>query len=516
MRLPIIMILLFLTNLNCFSDEFNVPKGVELTETNLYTSFVKVLRVRETPELKSKVIGILNYGEYAEFAGEISNNETIVDFNGENISEKWIKIKLKNGQYGWAWGGFIVPLKKYIDKLYGIEMMIPNTENMAIWFSRIDFPDKEYPSLRKTIAYDFMSIKNITFGINGGEDFNFDIKYAEFKKNTTRKTFLFTPGTIRNDLFDNLQSSHEDTMLSYIVTLLPKNIQERIVNNSIETDDEIFLNAINTNIIKNRQFYNPDVFTESILEKYNIDSTMKMFLNKYNTFSDLQIQEANRKILNALFPDVLPLESETEFSFYTNPYDIDAIASNFSEYFIDYWFDFSDINMNLLSKISFEEKTIIEKLLKFSAKEYYLIKNDPSTINFIKISRDAKDRYIDKIEEKINANNEYVLNQRDISLMNRWWGGSTFNEALKKLRSKDIDAYYFSYNISLEDQKKIWSIFKKYNYNPKNCYGTHGWRNYKENAYYFASKIRNAEGSYLALKWVACTEIMINSIKHLF
>lgn len=110
--------------------EIIVPEGVEITETNLWTPFVDTLRIRETPDLNGKVIATIKLGEQVEYAGETSTNTSTVDFNGEKITDSWIKVKMKDGRIGWGWKGFMVGLKKYFDPKSRISFLIPQIDKV--------------------------------------------------------------------------------------------------------------------------------------------------------------------------------------------------------------------------------------------------------------------------------------------------------------------------------------------------------------------------------------------------
>lgn len=116
MRIITTVLVLMTCGLATVSAEIQVPEGVEITDTNLWTPFVEVLRVRETPDLNGKVVATIKLGEQVEYAGETSANQSTVDFNGEKITDSWIKVKLPDGKTGWAWRGFLLELSNIKDK----------------------------------------------------------------------------------------------------------------------------------------------------------------------------------------------------------------------------------------------------------------------------------------------------------------------------------------------------------------------------------------------------------------
>ncbi len=126
MRIITTVLVLMTCGLAMVSAEIQVPEGVEITDTNLWTPFVEVLRVRETPDLNGKVVATINLGEQVEYAGETSANQSTVDFNGEKITDSWIKVKLPDGKTGWAWKGFMVSLKKYASKYMQLVYYYPS------------------------------------------------------------------------------------------------------------------------------------------------------------------------------------------------------------------------------------------------------------------------------------------------------------------------------------------------------------------------------------------------------
>lgn len=70
-------------------------------------SVVSNLRVREQPDLESKVISMLQEGEKVVFLGEKSNNTESVVLRGQKITAPFFKIKTLGGEIGWVFGGAI-------------------------------------------------------------------------------------------------------------------------------------------------------------------------------------------------------------------------------------------------------------------------------------------------------------------------------------------------------------------------------------------------------------------------
>jgi len=125
MKIVMILSVLILFVACTANSEEKLPEGVEITETNLWTPFVDVLRIRETPDLNGKVIATIKLGEQVEYAGETSTNQSTIDFNGEKITDSWIKVKMKDGKIGWGWKGFLYRLVKYYDKYLLVSMYVP-------------------------------------------------------------------------------------------------------------------------------------------------------------------------------------------------------------------------------------------------------------------------------------------------------------------------------------------------------------------------------------------------------
>ncbi len=157
--------------------EIDIPEGAELTDTKLWTPFVDILRIRETPDLNGKVIATIKLGEPVEYI-ETSKNTSTVDYNGEKITAAWIKVKMIDGRIGWGWKGFMVGLKKYWDKRFGFEMIIPDTDVISLRISREEI-DPGYYGAPFAIDWKFDEKTKVKFvyADPGDQDFTFYKRY---------------------------------------------------------------------------------------------------------------------------------------------------------------------------------------------------------------------------------------------------------------------------------------------------------------------------------------------------
>jgi hypothetical protein len=67
------------------------------------------LRVREEPNINSKVIKSLKYGDRVSTIN-YSENTSVID----GIEDNWISIKLSKNKIGWVFGGFLYETHPFI------------------------------------------------------------------------------------------------------------------------------------------------------------------------------------------------------------------------------------------------------------------------------------------------------------------------------------------------------------------------------------------------------------------
>lgn len=121
------VILLFIYAVTILAVCRSADNDIIISDTNLYVSKVNNLNIRETPDLKGKVIGRLMSYEEAEFMNEKSNHVTTVDVDDEMIEAAWVKIKTKSGIIGWVWEGYLAKVKKFHDTTNAVTFNFPDT-----------------------------------------------------------------------------------------------------------------------------------------------------------------------------------------------------------------------------------------------------------------------------------------------------------------------------------------------------------------------------------------------------
>ena len=93
----------------CIGDD-NIDKENKINEftpqfmknSTLYV-WLDNFRLREQPDLASKVIDHLHFANEVEYLGEISDIESKVTIRGQAYIAPWIKIKTQSGKIGWAY-----------------------------------------------------------------------------------------------------------------------------------------------------------------------------------------------------------------------------------------------------------------------------------------------------------------------------------------------------------------------------------------------------------------------------
>lgn len=96
-------ILIFFICFKIYSEESNL----QIKSAIVHKSF---LEVRESPSLKSKVIGIKIQADLVEIIEETTKPDIVSGWKNH-----WLKIKM-NDSYGWIFGAYVFPINKYQDK----------------------------------------------------------------------------------------------------------------------------------------------------------------------------------------------------------------------------------------------------------------------------------------------------------------------------------------------------------------------------------------------------------------
>lgn len=118
----------------CFAND--LPEGVSIAETNIYTTFIPAVIIRDKPDLSGNKIGLLTTGEEAEFLEE-SSNTTTIDYYGEKRTSTWVKLKKKDGTIGWLFKGLLHQISIYFDKMLDYRVKYPRdvslkTQNVIV------------------------------------------------------------------------------------------------------------------------------------------------------------------------------------------------------------------------------------------------------------------------------------------------------------------------------------------------------------------------------------------------
>ncbi|MCP4133775.1 MAG: SH3 domain-containing protein [bacterium] len=126
---PVIFVMITILS-SCNKTNENIP--VTEFEKSSHLSWIQNLRIRNKPELKSTVLGMLKKGEEINLIDdkESRNMGTIEKFseitlNGKKIIAPWVKIQTKNKKIGWVFGGGLSEItyfEKY--KIFGVKNIL--------------------------------------------------------------------------------------------------------------------------------------------------------------------------------------------------------------------------------------------------------------------------------------------------------------------------------------------------------------------------------------------------------
>jgi hypothetical protein len=83
-------------------------------DSTLYV-WLRNFRIREQPDLSSKVIDLLQFAEEVVYLGEVSDTKSQITLRGKTYNAPWIKIKTKDGNIGWVYS---VGVKSDFIKIY--------------------------------------------------------------------------------------------------------------------------------------------------------------------------------------------------------------------------------------------------------------------------------------------------------------------------------------------------------------------------------------------------------------
>ena len=106
---------------SCFGDD-NIDTSTMINEftpqfnknSTLYV-WLDNFRIREKPDLSSKIVDHLQFADEVKYLGEISGIKSKITIRGITYNAPWIKIKTKGGKIGWVYS---VGLKKEFIKIY--------------------------------------------------------------------------------------------------------------------------------------------------------------------------------------------------------------------------------------------------------------------------------------------------------------------------------------------------------------------------------------------------------------
>ncbi len=122
MKKIILLIMLSVLELSC-------SKPLIPVESKYYTPYINDLRFRESFEISSKIIRLLEKEEKLIIIEK--GKEEIID----NIKGNWVKVETEKKEIGWCFGGYLTEYNKYVNK---------SIDNKELKIEEIDF--KKYIS----------------------------------------------------------------------------------------------------------------------------------------------------------------------------------------------------------------------------------------------------------------------------------------------------------------------------------------------------------------------------------
>jgi len=148
------------------------------------------LRVRETPNLSSEVIDLLQFADEVVYLNQISNIKSKITISGKTYNAPWIKIKTKDGKIGWVYSvGFKTDfIKIYTESGYPEDQikMDPLYTNLSPFI-----PNGEGNKLVATESIEDPGLITKAIYNNWYKDIVADIRHIGNKKRTGDEFFSF-------------------------------------------------------------------------------------------------------------------------------------------------------------------------------------------------------------------------------------------------------------------------------------------------------------------------------------
>lgn len=90
-----------------------------------YASLIEDLRIRETPSLQGKIVGLMKRYQTAEWLGEESSRVDRLSVNGVMIEDRWVKVRTLDGAItGWVWKGLVSKVRHLVVREMGISFYV--------------------------------------------------------------------------------------------------------------------------------------------------------------------------------------------------------------------------------------------------------------------------------------------------------------------------------------------------------------------------------------------------------
>ncbi len=309
--------------------EIIVPEGVEIRETDIYISKVENLRIREAPNLNSKVMGSLKCLEEVESLGISSSESDTLIIDGIKITAKWLKIKNNRNVIGWVWEGFIVRVSIVYDKYEHLEFKLP----IDIGIRNYNKGNLNYKTSESIIIDVFIeNAAEDTFN-KKANDYVYSRNYYIDNNIVTENVYLGTDPEVRN-----FQKSLEIKKFNRLITIVLIGEKDQITLDSLEY------------FIKNRISLND--FTEIIskADKTDKDFLSSSYKKKGNHYlldeEDISISKV--KLIGNILKRYITKKQTTGFEWYLSKQNdqkaifLKNLRNKQLTYRTQYWHDISD------------------------------------------------------------------------------------------------------------------------------------------------------------------------------
>jgi hypothetical protein len=148
------------------------------------------LRIREEPELSSKIIGRLQFADEVEYLNEMSDMKSKAIIRGNTYNAPWIKVKTGDGMIGWVYG---VGLKSDFIEIYAEPGYSEDQLNIAHFYENLSpfIPNEAGDTL---VAIEPIPDPSVLTRALYGKEYVVHIKYVGEKQRTGDDLFTFEWG----------------------------------------------------------------------------------------------------------------------------------------------------------------------------------------------------------------------------------------------------------------------------------------------------------------------------------